>query len=448
MSHGTRGVSMDFHALSKFGVDSHKKIIHRPTVKPVKRKNLDFGLTKEELGFWDDANGVEFCKSFDNCSLYQQGDSDDDTIKKSDSSPVVPDSQDQTSDEVKLHPEKDLALDSNTSSPVATKPVVTARNTRSSTATGRGAKSKLQQSLKEQRKTVSAVISAKKEEEKLLKQEHDLLELEVMQGEKLQDSIDQYKEKIKALKKRKSSEKKKKFSQTIDSDEDCLIIPPSQQFSKHGFDELKGRLGPACKLLIESTGLGSIINENHLIADLMARAASRKKKRRLSRESKKNSKKPALSSSSSEDFESDSSSEEDQPKQIMGGAAHNIQGKRKKLKSGITEKSREADITVKLKWASSMLGAKREVSSESLTFDQYMLGESQILNRPNISDLECNTQIYLMKRISKLNEKISFSKSKELYRETLLSIEKGEFTWDNFYEIEKIKNEIRFEHES
>ena len=78
-------------------------------------------------------------------------------------------------------------------------------------------------------------------------------------------------------------------------------------------------------------------------------------------------------------------------------------------------------------------------------FDQYVLGKSQILNRPSISDLEHKTQIYLMKRISKLNEKIGFSKSKELYRETLLSIEKGEFSWDNFYEIEKIENEIRFE---
>ena len=86
------------------------------------------------------------------------------------------------------------------------KPAIAARNTRSSSA-GCGAKSKLQLSLKEQRKTVSAIINAKKEEEKLLKQEHDLLELEVMQGEKLQDSINQYKEKIKTLKKRKSGEK-------------------------------------------------------------------------------------------------------------------------------------------------------------------------------------------------------------------------------------------------
>ena len=76
----------------------------------------------------------------------------------------------------------------------------------------------------------------------------------------------------------------------------------------------------------------------------MAHAASRKKKCHLSRESRKSSKKPAPSLSSS-DLESDSSSDKDQPKQIIGGAARGIRGKHKKLKSGITEKLREADIT-------------------------------------------------------------------------------------------------------
>ena len=73
MSHGTHGVSMDFQALSKFGVDSNKKIIQRPALKPIKRKNLNLDLTKQELGFWDDADGFEFCKSFDNCSIVMEG---------------------------------------------------------------------------------------------------------------------------------------------------------------------------------------------------------------------------------------------------------------------------------------------------------------------------------------------------------------------------------------
>ena len=42
-------------------------------------------------------------------------------------------------------------------------------------------------------------------------------------------------------------------------------------------------------------------------------------------------------------------------------------------------------------------------------------------------------------------KKIGFNKSKELYCETLLSIEKLEFLESNFCEIEKIENEIQFE---
>ena len=79
-----------------------------------------------------------------------------------------------------------------------------------------------------------------------------------------------------------------------------------------------------------------------------------------------------------------------------------------------------------------------------MTFDQYIMGETQILNRSKIGNVERDTRIYLMKRISKLNEKLGFSKSKELYREVMNSIEKGEFFWCDYYEIERLENEIRF----
>ena len=69
-------------------------------------------------------------------------------MKKPESLPVVPTSQDQRSDEVKLYPEKDLELDSNTLSPITTKPAVTARNTRSSTTTVEGLKSNCSSLLK------------------------------------------------------------------------------------------------------------------------------------------------------------------------------------------------------------------------------------------------------------------------------------------------------------
>ena len=69
---------------------------------------------------------------------------------------------------------------------------------------------------------------------------------------------------------------------------------------------------------------------------------------------------------------------------------------------------------MKVKWATAMLGTKHKVSFDQMTFDQYIMGETQILNRSHIYDAERDTRIYLMKKISKLNEKLGFSKSKEL----------------------------------
>ena len=117
---------------------------------------------------------------------------------------------------------------------------------------------------------------------------------------------------------------------------------------------------------------------------------------------------------------------------------------RGKICSGINEKPKESDLVMKVNWATAMLGTKHEVNFEQMTFDQYIMGETQILNRSKISDVEHDTRIYLMKRISKLNKKLGFNKSKELYRGVLNSIEKGEFFWCDFYEIERLENEIIF----
>ena len=60
-----------------------------------------------------------------------------------------------------------------------------------------------------------------------------------------------------------------------------------------------------------------------------------------------------------------------------------------------------------------------EIVFHDVLFNQYILSETQILNRPNILEAEKSTRIYLMNQISKLNEKLGFNKSKELYREVL-----------------------------
>ena len=86
---------------------------------------------------------------------------------------------------MELHPEKDSELDSNTSSPqVTAKPV--AKNTTSF----KTAQKNLLQAFQLKEKVINADLKATQEEHKLLKQEHDILEYEVLQTEKLQDSID------------------------------------------------------------------------------------------------------------------------------------------------------------------------------------------------------------------------------------------------------------------
>ena len=70
-----------------------------------------------------------------------------------------------------------------------------------------------------------------------------------------------------------------------------------------------------------------------------------------------------------------------------------------KICSGINEKPKESDLVMKVKWATAMLRTKHEVSFDQMTFDQYIMGETQILNHSKICDAERDMRIYLMKRI-------------------------------------------------
>ena len=201
--------------------------------------------------------------------------------------------------------------------------------------------------------------------------------------------------------------------------------------------KVKTKIAAACKAAVKLAGLTGVINPSDMVSELLSREElcacdSGYKLTDLSRK-----KLIVSSSSSSSNSESDSNSNRD-------CRHHKNKGKKKKLKSGMTDKPKNSNIRKKLQWATSMIDSKNDVSFDDLSFDQYIQGETQILNRSRISTEESKTCIFLMKRISKVNEKLPFSKSKELYRDTLLSIEKGELDWMNFYEIEHIENDIRF----
>lgn len=44
-----------------------------------------------------------------------------------------------------------------------------------------------------------------------------------------------------------------------------------------------------------------------------------------------------------------------------------------KLKSGITEKPKESNLVMKVKWATAMLGTKEDILFDDMIFDQYIM---------------------------------------------------------------------------
>ena len=73
-------------------------------------------------------------------------------------------------------------------------------------------------------------------------------------------------------------------------------------------------------------------------------------------------------------------------------------GKRK-LKSGMMVKVNNAGIKVRVKWAQLMLGTKKEVNFDNTDFNQFVFGESRLINRSKIDLKEKETRIHLMPRI-------------------------------------------------
>ena len=65
MSRRTHGVSLDFEALSHYGVDSNKKAITKAIkAGKSKPKALVDSFDKENLGYWSDPDGKEYFSNF------------------------------------------------------------------------------------------------------------------------------------------------------------------------------------------------------------------------------------------------------------------------------------------------------------------------------------------------------------------------------------------------
>ena len=282
-SNRTRGVNLDFGALSRYGVDSNKKILTKTAkAAKIKPKSLGSCFEKDDMNYWSDPTGVNFlCHSsvnesdmddidgeVDRSRSKSSGlDSDEDqnkTLMKSlseeeevDAASIPEVVTSQKSDKSSLDPDRvSLHAHDDIDSPV--KPVVKSKQVRK-TATKAAVKTK---------KSISAELKAKQEEEKQLKKECDLLEFEVLQSEKIQDNIDKYCQKIRELKQRKQGDNKPKK----------LLVSRNKN---KGVKPVTGsEVKKVCATLFEMLDIElSDIDESEFISALIDRAVKRKRVR-------------------------------------------------------------------------------------------------------------------------------------------------------------------------
>ena len=213
-----RGVSLDFKALSRYGVDSNKKAITK-AIKAGKSKPeaLVDSFDKENLGNWSNPDGKEYFSNFSSKCIMsddvknQNGGSDAEDqnltliakIGSGEAAEELDSGQNSVVSEVSLVAKDDDTLDS----PVKnTRKVIQHKQ--------RGCKAKMSMELK-----------SKLEEEKDLKKEVDKLEYKVMQSEKVQDNINKLREKLCNLRKRKQGESKtsKRWSKVKNSKMEIIV---------------------------------------------------------------------------------------------------------------------------------------------------------------------------------------------------------------------------------
>jgi hypothetical protein len=123
-------------------------------------------------------------------------------------------------------------------------------------------------------------------------------------------------------------------------------------------------------------------------------------------------------------------------------------GKKNKIKSGMVERATASDNILKAKWAN--ITASSEFSSGEIKFDdlklhEFLFGEMEILARPKVSEKQRQTRQYLIKRIAKNLPKLGFDKAKEIYRRSLVKIEKGVVAWGDLPGIDRIESDVKFD---
>ena len=101
-----------------------------------------------------------------------------------------------------------------------------------------------------------------------------------------------------------------------------------------------------------------------------------------------------------------------------------------KLRSGISEKSRSADIEKKCKWPSAMLDRifyEKVICFKDLMLSHFVYGQSAIWQHPKTSRVEWKARELLLQRVIKNEPKLGFSKAKEIDRVLLQKLKKVTF---------------------
>ena len=83
-----------------------------------------------------------------------------------------------------------------------------------------------------------------------------------------------------------------------------------------------------------------------------------------------------------------------------------------------------------------------EICFKELTLSQFVYEELAIWQRPKTSRMERKSREILLQRVVKNEPKLGFNKAKEIYRQFVSKVEKGNISWKNVSEIDRIETEV------
>ena len=83
-----------------------------------------------------------------------------------------------------------------------------------------------------------------------------------------------------------------------------------------------------------------------------------------------------------------------------------------------------------------------EISFKDLILSQFICGELCIWQRPKTSTRERKARENLLTKVVKNEPKLGLSNAKEIYKQFVSKVEKGNISWKNIEEIDRIETEV------